>query len=97
MFYSINYSTKFRTNFSCFLTLRVNNAIGRRHENSLLNVKHGLAIQLQQQKTQKEERSQREREKEAKIANKKGNGDKSFKILISKAASHTHLHTTVGL
>ena len=81
------------------MTLRVNNAIGRRHENSLLNVKHGLAIQLQQQKTQKEERSQREREreKEAKIANKKGNGDKSFKILISKAASHTHLHTTVGL
>ena len=75
----------------------MNNAIGRRHENSLLNVKHGLAIQLQQQKTQKEERSQREREKEAKIANKKGNGDKSFKILISKAASHTHLHTTVGL
>ena len=45
----------------------------------------------------KKEAREREREKEAKIANKKGNGDKSFKILISKAASHTHLHTTVGL
>ena len=47
--------------------------------------------------TKRRKKPEREREKEAKIANKKGNGDKSFKILISKAASHTHLHTTVGL
>ena len=81
MFYSINYSTKFRTNFSCFLTLRVNNAIGRRHENSLLNVKHGLAIQLQQQKTQKEERSQRERErKRQKLLTRKGMETKVLKF-----------------